>query len=299
VGSQLSDRTDDVRRLLAVHLPDHAARSIVPLGSGFDNEAYEVDGEIVVRFRKPDDSGDDDPSVSAEARLLETVSAIVPVPVPIPLFVSPDDDCIAYAKLGGVPLLDVPEPRRSDYGLSIAPALGELLAAMHTAPADRMAGLVDMDDDSLGEWRREAASYYEKVGDRLPAPRRRSAEAFLAAPPPRDATVRVFSHNDLGIEHILVDPGSGALTGVIDWTDATIVDPAADLGRLVRDLRHSGFDLVLRNYRAGVDDPDALRDRAWFYARCMVLEDLAYGEETGRAVYSDKALAAAEWLFAG
>ena len=301
MGSPLPDRTDDVRRLLALHLPGRGARSIVRLGSGLDNAAYEVDGAIVVRFRQPDDDDGFDPaeSVRAEARLLESVAAIVPVAVPRPLFVAADEGCLAYSKVGGVPLLDVPEPRRSAVALSLAPALGEVLTAMHAAPAGQMAELVDVDDESLGDWQREAAAFYAEVGHRLPAARRRAAEAFLAAPPPPDSTVRVFSHNDLGIEHLLVDPGSGALTGVIDWTDAAVVDPAADLGRLLRDLGGSGFDLVLRGYRAEVDDLAALRERAWYYARCMVFEDLAYGDETGRAVYADKALAATEWLFAG
>jgi aminoglycoside phosphotransferase (APT) family kinase protein len=44
--------------------------------------------------------------------------------------------------------------------------------------------------------------------------------------------VPVFSHNDLGIEHVLIDPGTWTVTGIIDWSDAAIVDPAIDFGLL-------------------------------------------------------------------
>lgn len=41
----------------------------------------------------------------------------------------------------------------------------------------------------------------------------------------------------------------------------------------------------------------ALRERAVFYARCSVFEDLAHGIETGQERYIDKSVAAMVWLF--
>jgi hypothetical protein len=45
------------------------------------------------------------------------------------------------------------------------------------------------------------------------------------------------------------------------------------------------------------DDTTALRQRAVFYARCTVFEDLAYGIQTGLSAYTGKSLTALEWLF--
>ena len=42
-----------------------------------------------------------------------------------------------------------------------------------------------------------------------------------------------------------------------------------------------------------------LGERAAFYARCGLLEDLAYGSQTGLNAYTDKSLAALQWLFLG
>ena len=49
---------------------------------------------------------------------------------------------------------------------------------------------------------------------------------------PADAESLAFSHNDLGIEQVLVDGSVSTATVVIDWTDAAIVDPAHDFGRV-------------------------------------------------------------------
>jgi aminoglycoside phosphotransferase (APT) family kinase protein len=55
-------------------------------------------------------------------------------------------------------------------------------------------------------------------------------QAFLATTPPDGTPAQVFSHNDLGIENVLVDPDTAAVTGVLDWADAALVDPAYDFG---------------------------------------------------------------------
>ena len=57
------------------------------------------------------------------------------------------------------------------------------------------------------------------------------------------------------------------------------------------------LDAILRS---GVDSGDAgMRERAVFYARCSVLEDLAYGHDNVRTQYVEKSLAAFGWLFEG
>jgi hypothetical protein len=52
---------------------------------------------------------------------------------------------------------------------------------------------------------------------------------------------------------------------------------------------------ALTSYQVG--DIAALRERAAFYARCGLLEDLAYGDRTGISAYTDKSLTALHWLF--
>ena len=119
---------------------------------------------------------------------------------------------------------------------------------------------------------------------------------FLGAPVPSGGGYEpVFTHDDLGIEHVLADPSTWAVTGVIDWTDAAVTDPARDFGRILRDLGPAALEAALT--AAGRPADGSLRDRAVAYARCGVLEDLAFGLSTGRPTYTGKSLAALGWLF--
>ncbi|MFD0598555.1 phosphotransferase [Catellatospora coxensis] len=132
------------------------------------------------------------------------------------------------------------------------------------------------------------------VAEHVPPAHRRAVAEFFDSPPPERGHDLVFSHNDLGIEHVLVDPAGWTVTGVIDWSDAALVDPAYDFGLLHRDLGPVALRAALGRYPAGAE---ALAERAVFYARCSVFEDLAYGVDTGRAGYLDRGVAAMAWLF--
>lgn len=285
----------DVRNAVATRMPDYRIDSVAVLGQGLDNVAYEVNGELIVRFGKQPDPK----RLDREARLLVAVAAVAPLPVPELAFTIPEQGCLAYFKLPGRPLLDQPRQRPSDHDTAIAATLGEFLTALHAIPVDRIAELVDTDAPPLVEWRRDAAAIYPTVANQVPVAHRRAVEAFLDAPPPDDGYSPVFSHNDLGIEHVLVDPGTWTVTGIIDWSDAAIVDPAYDFGLLYRDLGPAALQAATESYRTDARDLTPLRDRATFYARCSVLEDLAYGIETGRDRYLDKSLDAMRWLFPG
>jgi aminoglycoside phosphotransferase (APT) family kinase protein len=199
--------------------------------------------------------------------------------------------------LPGVPLLDLPQPQRSSHGASVAATLGQLLTALHATPVEDMTGLAELDDQPLALWREEAAATYAAVAGEVPLVCRRPVEAFLDAQPPADGWTPVFSHNDLGIEHVLVDPGTWAVTGIIDWSDAAIVDPATDFGLLYRDLGPAALHAAMGSYRTEINHPATLGERAAFYARCTLFEDLAYGIQTGNERYVDKSHAAMTWLF--
>ncbi|MEV8504957.1 aminoglycoside phosphotransferase family protein [Actinoplanes sp. NPDC051475] len=283
----------EVRGVVAACMPGYRIDTVVPVGDGLDNLAYEVNGKLIVRFRKEPDPK----QLDREAGLLAAIAAVAPLPVPAPTFTVAEQGCLAYLKLPGTPLLDLPRLGRSEHATSIAATLGDFLTALHAVPAGRMTDLVDIDDQALAEWRREAAATYPTVARHIPAAHRRAVEAFLDAPPPDDGHALVFSHNDLGIEHILIDPGTWTVTGIIDWSDAGLVDPAHDFGMLYRDLGPTALRAAVSSYRTDTHDLAALSERAVFYARCGVLEDMAYGIATERGHYLDKSLDAMEWLF--
>lgn len=116
-------------------------RSITLIGEGMDNRAYEVNGELVVRVSKEPDPTRRAELIDAETELLAAVTVISPLPVPEPLFTDPGRGFWAYAKIPGVPLLDLPLPQRLANAPEVAAALGRFLAALHTAPPSRWRSL--------------------------------------------------------------------------------------------------------------------------------------------------------------
>ncbi len=259
------------------------------LGSGLDNVAYDVNGELVVRGAP--DGGD----AEREAALLAYVGTVSPLPTPEPVFV--DGGLLAYRRLPGVPLNQSPAVPVS----ALAEPLARFLAALHRVPVDDVAALVPVDDAPLTVWLEEAAATYPDVAGAVPEPLRPRIEAFLASTAPDPPPSRVFCHNDLGTEHVLVDAATSTVTGVIDWSDAAIADPAHDFGRLLRDLGPDVFAAIVNLYtdRFGGRADDDLRLRAVFYARCTVLEDIAYGLADGPRRYAELGLRHLDWTFAG
>jgi aminoglycoside phosphotransferase (APT) family kinase protein len=282
-----------VRAVLARHLPDRRVDTVTPLGAGLDNTAYDVDGAFVVRLNRLADTAERSAQVRREARLLSTVAARSPVPVPEPVVIAEDDGCLVYPRLPGRPLLDVPAPRLAAHAVGIGAALGRLLTALQAIPAAEAAEVADVDDTPLDEWLAEARLLAAELDGAIPAAHRPAVEAFLDAAPPPPSERLTLSHNDLGIEHVLVDEETGRITGIIDWTDAAITDPARDLGLILRDLGPAALDAAL----AADGGAAPARERIGFLARCALLEDLAHGLAGGGAAYVEKSVRGMRWLF--
>jgi aminoglycoside phosphotransferase (APT) family kinase protein len=286
-----------VRRLLARHLPDRRATSVALLGVGEDNAAFDVDGELVVRCSTHPDPQERTRQVLREARLLTAVAARSPLPVPVPRLTAAEDGCLAHARLPGRPLLDLSAEQRGRHAAAVGAALGGLLAAIAALPAEDVADLAGVDDTPPGVWLDECRTLLPQLSPAIPARHLPAVRAFLGTDPPGPPDHLAFTHDDLGIEHVLVDPDTGRVTGVLDWTDAAITDPARDLGRVLRDLGPRALAAALAAYRGARDGGRGLRQRIDFHARCGLLEDLAFGLDTGRQAYVDKSLLGMPRLF--
>jgi len=264
-----------------------------PLGEGEDNVAFRA-GDLIVRYSKASHPKTRADRVRREAALLAVVAEHSPLPVPRPVDVDPEAGRMTYPALPGTPLLDLPRGTREELAVSVGERLGAFLAVLHAIPAELVAGLADVDETPVDVWLDEAVEHHAHIGSSIPVEHRAAVEAFLESPPPDEHPSPVFSHNDLGVEHVLVEPATGEITGIIDWTDAAVCDPAGDFGLILRDLGPAALDAALRAHGGGVD-----AERAAYYARCGLLEDLGYGLTFGRTAYVDKSLGALPWLFPG
>ncbi len=228
-----------------------AVRRWAPLGTGLDHHAWQADtDEASWVIRQPTATGGASGDAGPEVRLTGAARAAglrwVPELRELPPLPGQPAGVTAHRLVPGRPLLDVLAERIDGPPLSerdlvrIGRQLGGFVAALGGLTADALDLPVDVPD--AAEWLASTAAAFDDARSALDPDQRAAVERFLAAPPPRfpDAGHLVVAHHDLGAEHVLVDR-SLAVTGIIDWTDAAVTDPAADLGRVLRDLGDAAF----------------------------------------------------------
>ena len=251
-------------RALRAHAPQLLHAELTELGQGLGNTAY-VAGGLVVRVAEGGDP-------EREARLLDTLGPHLSIAIPAPRFADPKTGVLAYELIAGRPLLGRRAPAAAGR------RLGRFLRELHAVEPATVTDLIPTEDADPSEWLVDLSGPSDLVD-------------IVHASRPQRARQRVVAHADLGAEHIL--ERGGTLTGIIDWSDAAITDPALDFARVYRDFGPGVLEDAIEAY-GGL--PAAMA-RIEFFARCAALEDLAFGIETGRPEYATNAQRSFGWLF--
>jgi aminoglycoside phosphotransferase (APT) family kinase protein len=268
------------RLLLRRHLPDFQIDSFERVGQGWDSDAFEVNGAWIFRFSPRPET---EAGLRKEAALLPELAPTLPVPVPELEFVGRADVFfVGHRKLEGE-RLSVGLPRLADQ-------LGRFLSALHAFPVARAAQLsVPVSD--LGRERQFVERCERLVFPLLDPEERAAARAmfddfFGAASDAAFETVLI--HADLGPEHILCQ--GDEVSGVIDWSDARVGDPALDFAWLLFGLDEVFSEALLECY-SGSESDDSLRERALFYHRLGPWHEVLYGLERGGGAFVESGLA--------
>jgi aminoglycoside phosphotransferase (APT) family kinase protein len=272
-----------VRELLRDQFPGLVIGGLQLYGEGWDNVAFLVNGSWVFRFPKREAAR---LAMEHEILCLQALGDDLPLRVPRIEFVGrPQGEYpfpfSGYAELPGRTAcsVDWTLPDR----MAVAPRLGAFLACLHdeTQPLARNAGLpgdlirrTDLPFRLQGLQERLALL---EPSQELPDGERMIEWAGdLARSEPWGGTARVV-HGDLYARHLLVDSDQ-RLTGVIDWGDAHLGDPALDLSVLFGFLPAQARPGFLQAY--GEIDMETLR-RARFRAMVVGAALVQYGESIG------------------
>ncbi len=232
-------------------------------GTGWDSQARSVDGRWVERRpRRPEVAA----RLLMETRLMPWLAQRLPLPVPIPHVLRQEPLVVRHEMVAGEPL--------AAFDAAGGRTLGAFLRALHaTGPAQA----VRRGAPSAREALRDRAATLEDFGIRvmplLPDDRRGAAWALLdaVAASPADALV----HGDLGPEHVLAR--NGVVSGVIDFGDAHVGDPALDLAWAL----HGAPPLFARAVAAEYGAAPDLVERALLWHRLGPWHEVTYGLDTG------------------
>lgn len=167
-------------------------------------------------------------------------------------------------------------------GPGLAASLGRALGALHQLPTSVVenAGLPVYDAPAYRQRRLAEVDEAAKTG-KVPASLLRRWESKL-----EDVRLWRFQptvvHGDLTASHVLVH--EGAVSGILDWDDAMVADPADDLSWLLVAASPDAAESVLEAYllrRTELTDP-FLTERALLAGELALARWLLYGVRTGR-----------------
>jgi aminoglycoside 2''-phosphotransferase len=250
---------------------------------GWTNLVLEADGRWIFRFPRHAWAAR---QLGFEVRVLDYLSQHLSTPVPAPERIGvlrrPGGwPFVSYPKIPGVALPEFPSlsyPDRVRFRDFLARLLVEL-ADLPTTPMLRL-GCPAGDPP---EWARgyvRLLERYRRAGAaRVSAALDRSVEDEFARMLPvlRRAKFRpVVSHRDLGPYNLIWDPRAHRPTGVIDWEDVRLGDPAFDL----TGLSFLGDRLLAPIARARRARGDATFDaRLAFYRHVVPLQEMLHAVE--------------------
>lgn len=268
-------------------LPSVRADDITFLGSGWEFDAYLTSDGWVVRFpRRQEMAGLFEKDLRVHALVEQHLPSSVAVPR-IELLGNPSAGfpypVAAHRFIPGVPVDELDERH-----LATAPAqIGEALSAIHAVPIDaaRQIGVVEDEVDGVGarEWLKQGIASLSRLPEIDPIVTRAIQWVQEASIPTAafGGPLR-FIHQDLSPEHVLANPETGRLTGIIDWTDVLLGDPARDFVFVVAWRGWSFAEEVLRHYAHPLEA--GFRDRLRFMARVLTPIWLGLAVERGTEV---------------
>ena len=245
--------------------------TMVPLDGGYSGETFlaEMAGErTVVRIYAENRRGSN--AAEVDAAVLRLVHGLLPVPEVLEVRrgdgASGAPGLLVTTFLPGTPLDRLLPSAPDSLRRTVGHQLGVLLARLAQMPMPRPGVFADADLclgplppalTGLPEWvevhrdrgaftdwaQRDLAALGEVAGD---------AQVLL------DRLGRAcLVHSDFNPKNLLVDPDTGAVTGLVDWEFAHAGMPVTDLGNLLRFERHPGFvDAVLHTFIGRVPDAE-------------------------------------------
>ncbi len=215
-------RTQAFKETFEAEFPNLAVESVRTLDTGWHHDAIEVNSSII--FRAPHHTygrAITPEKVEHEVELLRFLRGRVPVEIPNPEYLPQDNSYYGYPKLKGVLVHDLLGDFSADDWRRYREDWVAIASALHTnvnveearklgvpdykAPnRSRVEGIFDIPDVDT-----DVTDFARDVIQQL--------ESYDPTP---DAYV--FIHDDMQARNLLADPETKRVTGLIDWTEASV-----------------------------------------------------------------------------
>jgi len=252
---------ESAKDIITAVFPRFYGMQVELLDEGWDFKIFEVDGGWLFRFPKREECVT---KLSMECRLLPDLADWVSLPIPrhvywAGLHESLERPFAGYKKLPGI----AGDVSKTVDQHRVARQLGLFLTKLHAYPVDKAREVgVPERSDLVVYWRNKSRKQLNRIVDLNVDPSNLRRYLENDVPLSFEGALRLV-HNDLFAEHILVDPRSGIMSGIIDWGDAVISDPAVDFAGLYSWYGEKWLEHVLAHYYRTPDTEIISRHAIW------------------------------------
>ncbi len=291
--------TDAYITLIGQNFPQLAIAKVKPITKGWDSFVLGVNDELIFRFPMRDDVIE---PLQREIRLLPVLEQTLSTPIPHFEYIGRGNadypyTFVGYRKIGGR-TLDNPHTTSAQLVL-LVPALATFLNELHSFPIANAIAL-GVQEHTPELWREMYQERYADLQKRvfpLLDTRQQMKSGQLWENFLNNKAIFTFQpkliHRDLSGEHVFCV--QDVLTGVIDWGDVTIGDPAIDFVGLHHVGGKAFVERVLMRYQNTIDT--AFWQRIDFYLHYGPFSQLLYGSYSKNETFTRKGIEGLRTMF--
>ncbi|SFB08244.1 MULTISPECIES: phosphotransferase [unclassified Bacillus (in: firmicutes)] len=236
--------------LILSQFPQLSPITIKLIGKGFDNTVFKVNNQYVFRFPRREVGHE---LLEIENMLLPAIVATASMAIPKPIFFGHPSENYPWS-FTGYRLVEgiTPSTVNHDDRLKSVERLAEFLKVLHSIPINLAEGLGVPYDTlerlSIKKRKEQLKNYVQKaVGNQLIAQVELLTKYVDSLEQIETAGPLVLVHGDLHIRNLLLN-SQNEVSGIIDWGDTHIGNPAVDLSIAYSFIPNSGRGLFFEKY---------------------------------------------------
>lgn len=277
------------RKIIAGIYPNINNEQVRMFDDGWDYVVFVLDGQKAFRFpRRPDYAK----KLPVEVSFLDYFRNLSPVTIPNLTFHTDKITGLPYVTydfISGIQFTkNVSNTFSKEELRQIARQIGGLLDKLHSFPIDRAKKLDVKQVESLKTWRNKLEKIKQTVFPYIARTEQNWSilifENFFKTVQANPMPLAVI-HSDIMPEHIIVNPGTHALSGIIDFGDVEIGDPAYDfafIAKYGKDFLNWAYETYNRPKDLGFEI------RRQFYLDRLALTNLEHSIEQNDKVMTER-----------
>ena len=265
-----------IREMYPEFTINHSEMNII----GQNNDVLIVNGSLVFRFPKYLEGIR---KLKKETKVLEAVKGTISLPVPYPLYQSMEPEEVGkvftgYKMIEGEPFWPGVFKDHEEHSQKIASQLTGFLTELHSQSIDDL----EIEKKSIDDIRSSIVDLYNRIKEKLFPHMNENAkrevshhfDSFLSKSELLDFQP-VLIHGDFGASNILWDSKSQEISGIIDFGETEVGDPAYDFAGLLSSYGEHFVRTCLDMYPNG----EHIFDRMAFYRGTFALQEALHGIE--------------------